>query len=276
MRMPIPVVLLTLSLCAAAASTAEAQTLSRRVQQAGTGAVQFSFASAPDVCGDGENIVRLREGAGRDRVHFIRHRGGFSQTRRLNDEAWLGRCRFGPVYVTLHTSGDRVTSATVRVGEPDRAGDINDLGRVPAQEAVDYLLRDAVRRTERRAAGEIIVAAVLADSAATWPALLEVARDTRIAGDIRKNAVFWLGQAAAERATEGLVSIARDDAEDIDVRRHALFALSQQPRDVGIPALIDVARTSREPELVKHALFWLGQSDDPRALDLFREILSRR
>jgi hypothetical protein len=40
-----------------------------------------------------------------------------------------------------------------------------------------------------------------------------------------------------------------------------------------VPALIRVARTSPNGELRKSALFWLGQSEDPRALGLFEELL---
>ena len=40
-----------------------------------------------------------------------------------------------------------------------------------------------------------------------------------------------------------------------------------------MPALIRIARTNREPELRKTALFWLGQSEDPRAISLFEELL---
>jgi HEAT repeat protein len=52
-----------------------------------------------------------------------------------------------------------------------------------------------------------------------------------------------------------------------------VFALSQRSSNEAVPALIKVARTSRDPELRKTALFWLGQSEDPRALHLFEEIL---
>ena len=52
-----------------------------------------------------------------------------------------------------------------------------------------------------------------------------------------------------------------------------MFALSQRPAEEGVPALIRIARTHRHPELRKQALFWLGQSEDPRALSLFEEIL---
>jgi len=58
------------------------------------------------------------------------------------------------------------------------------------------------------------------------------------------------------------------------VKEQAVFALSQQPRDAGVPALIRIARTHPEPGVRRKALFWLGQSGDPRALALFEEILS--
>ena len=52
-----------------------------------------------------------------------------------------------------------------------------------------------------------------------------------------------------------------------------MFALSQRSGNEGVPAVIRIARTNPDPELRKSALFWLGQSEDPRALTLFEEIL---
>ena len=52
-----------------------------------------------------------------------------------------------------------------------------------------------------------------------------------------------------------------------------MFALSQRPPEEGVPALIRIARTNQHPELRKTALFWLGQSEDPRAISLFEELL---
>ncbi len=253
-----------------------AQSLARRVHVATPGLVRFSFAAQPDVCGDGDNIVRIRE-AEDHRIEYIRGRGRLRGVSRIENHAWIGQCDFGPVVVTLDRRADRFEDVRLRVGGDDIDADrAMDLGRVGAQEAVDYLLGEVVRRSDDLAAREALLAATLADSAETWTALLEIGRDERISSSIRRNAVFWVGQAAAAKATEGLASIARDDAEDLDLRKHAVFALSQRPRAEGVPALIDVARSSHEPELIKSALFWLGQSSDPRALDLFREILSRR
>jgi HEAT repeat protein len=91
----------------------------------------------------------------------------------------------------------------------------------------------------------------------------------------RRNAIFWLGQAAGEAATVGLDSITQDQRQDQEVREAAIFALSQRPKDEGVPALIRVAKSNRDPELRKKALFWLGQSEDPAALALFEELLTQ-
>ena len=59
-------------------------------------------------------------------------------------------------------------------------------------------------------------------------------------------------------------------------RDQAVFALSQRPNKEGVPALIRIVRTNRDPEIRKKALFWLAQSQDPRALDLIEELLTKR
>ena len=92
---------------------------------------------------------------------------------------------------------------------------------------------------------------------------------------VRKDAVFWLSQLAEEPATAGLNDLVGDAAIDRDVREQAIFALSQRPKDEGVPALIQVVRSSKDKELRKKALFWLGQSGDPRALQLIEELLAK-
>jgi HEAT repeat protein len=64
-----------------------------------------------------------------------------------------------------------------------------------------------------------------------------------------------------------------DDDPDAEVRKHAVFAMSQLPPDQGVPTLIVLARTHKDREVRKQAMFWLGQSGDPRALALFEEVL---
>jgi len=47
------------------------------------------------------------------------------------------------------------------------------------------------------------------------------------------------------------------------------------PKDEGVPKLIEVAKTNRNHEVRKQAMFWLGQSNDPRALEFFEQVLTR-
>ncbi|HEY4647708.1 MAG TPA: HEAT repeat domain-containing protein, partial [Gemmatimonadales bacterium] len=70
-----------------------------------------------------------------------------------------------------------------------------------------------------------------------------------------------------------LDSVVGDPTGDREVRKEAVFALSQRNPAEGVPRLIHIVKANPDPELRKSALFWLGQSDDPRALDLFEEIL---
>ena len=51
-----------------------------------------------------------------------------------------------------------------------------------------------------------------------------------------------------------------------EVKKRAVFALTQMPNGEGVPMLIQVARTNHNPAVRKQAVFWLGQSKDPRAL----------
>jgi hypothetical protein len=101
--------------------------------------------------------------------------------------------------------------------------------------------------------------------------LLGLARDapsTRVRGQ----ALFWLAQRAGERAVAGITRALAEDPET-DVKKKAVFALSRLPRDRGVPLLIETARSNANPAVRRQAMFWLGQSNDPRALAYFAEVL---
>jgi len=86
--------------------------------------------------------------------------------------------------------------------------------------------------------------------------------------------LFWLGQKAGKKAADGITRAIADDPET-DVKKKAVFALSQLPREEGVPLLLQTARTNRNPVVRREAIFWLGQSKDPRALAFFEEVLTR-
>lgn len=233
-----------------------AQSLAQRVRSAGDGTVRVSFAARPGVCSRGPGSITII----RDGDH--------------HDSEWENDCEGGPVRVSLRMRDGRVAESETYVGGRWKSGTgrVTDLGLVSAREAADLMLQLAPEAGGDDG-GELVTAATLADSVVVWPQLLRMARDSRMAEETRRQAVFWLGQAAGDEATKGLDSLVTDTRGDIEIRKQAVFALSQRPDEEGVPALIHIARTNQHPELRKTALFWLGQSEDPRALTLFEEIL---
>jgi hypothetical protein len=92
---------------------------------------------------------------------------------------------------------------------------------------------------------------------------------------VRGQALFWLAQSAQKKVAAEAIAGAIENDPETDVKRKAVFALSQLPNDEGVTKLIEVARTNRNREVRKQALFWLGQSKDPRALQFLEEVLAR-
>ena len=229
-----------------------AQALAQRVAAVEEGTARLSFTARPGVCGDWADGIHVRE----------------------KSDEWQADCASRPVRVALRVRGHRVYSVRTYVGGrwlPDRRS--TDLGTVGVQEAADYFIGLAERIGDARVGGDPLLPAVLADSVVIWPSLLRLARAPGVSKDTRSKAVFWLSQAAGDEVGIALDSIVHDGRGDREVRKKAIFALSQRSNDEGVPALIRIARISPDPELRKTALFWLGQSEDPRALDLFEQIL---
>ncbi len=244
------------------------QPLQRRIAGAPDGSVRFSFAAKPGVYGNGRNTISWDCDKGN--CHNRQVDGNWDD----HDE-WDTPCDSGPVRVALTKSSGRITDLRVYVGGDWRPSTTaTDLGTVGAREAAAYLLALA-SKDEGRVAEKAIFPAMLADSAVVWPDLLKMARQSDVSRKVRRSAVFWLGQAAGDAATRGLTDLVDDNGADHEVRETAVFALSQRPKDEGVPALIRIAKQNRDPDLRRKAIFWLGQSDDPRALDLFEELLTR-
>jgi hypothetical protein len=245
------------------APAAGAQSLAERVAATRDGLVRFHFAARPGVCGDGETFIRT----GRSTYH-----GSFSTGRRME------RCVYGPVRVRLTLSEGDVRRIQTRVG-PERPRDDRDLGAVSAPEAARYLVAIAAHGAGR-ASEQAIFPAVLADSAVVWPELLDIAKDSATRSRAtRRDALFWLSRyasgAVAGHPNDPFLEDDEDAGRDDELKMHAVFVLSQLRNGGGIPDLLDVARSNPSPRVRGQALFWLGQSGDPRAIALFEAVLRR-
>lgn len=251
------------------AGSAAAQTLEQRVARAPDGIIRFSFAARPGVYGNGRNMISwdCRDGKNCRNNQVDGYHDG-------DRDDWGNPCDSGPVRIALTKRGSTITELRAYVGGQWRSTNATDLGIVGTRDAANYLLSLA-RADNSPAAKKAIFPAMLADSVTLWPDLLRIAKDANVSRKVRSGAVFWLGQAAGDAATKGLTDLVDDGAADREVRETAVFALSQRPKDEGVPALIRIAKQNPDPELRRKAIFWLGQSDDPRALSLFEELLTR-
>ncbi len=252
-----------LLLAALAADGLGAQNLPARIASAPDGEVRISFAAREGICGDGATFIRDL-----NRDNHVTMSGDWRD--------WRSRpCQEGPVRIRFRVTGGEVRSVRTVVGGTWKPSDerVTDLGPIGAAEAARGLLTMARKSSGK--GNDLIFPATLADSVILWPDLLELARDRQVETSSRKNAVFWLSQAAGDKAAAGLEEIVTDEGDDRQVREHAVFAVSQLPKDQGVPILLRVARSNPNPGVRRKAMFWLGQSDDPRALALFEDILTK-
>jgi hypothetical protein len=243
------------------AAPLHAQSLAARVAAVRDGAVTFHFATRPGICGDGEHFIRT----GRSSYH-----GSFSSHRQMEP------CIAGPAQVRLMLEEGGVNRVQTWVG-PLRSRDARDLGAVSAREAASFLMTIAARGSPN-ASSKAIFPAVLADSAIVWPALLAIARDTDTRShSTRQDALFWLSRfasgAVVGRANQPFDEDDGEESADDDLKTHAVFVLSQLPRDESVPQLLEIARSNPSARVRSQALFWLGQSGDPRAIALFESVL---
>lgn len=268
MRMTLTTIIVCTTLIGTRAAAQSGQDIAARVRNAPDGKVRFTFQPRPDVCGLGNGVSTHSDNTSSNRSEW--NYGGTSP-----DVEWDSGCEHGPVRMVIDVQSHVVTGLRSYVGGRWRpaVNGVTDLGAMPSRAAADYLLSLA-QASPGAVANKAIFPATLADSAVVWPTLLAIARNEQLARQTRRDAVFWLGQIAGDAATANLSKLVANDTIDRGVRESAVFALSQRPRDEGVPALIQVAQTNKDPYIRRKALFWLGQSNDPRALQLFEKLLT--
>jgi HEAT repeat protein len=100
--------------------------------------------------------------------------------------------------------------------------------------------------------------------------LLGVAGDVNENIELRKKALFWAGQSDIP-ATELFTLYEKMPSREM--KEQLIFVYSQRDERAAVDKLFEIARTETDMELRKKAIFWLGQSDDPRVPAFLERLL---
>jgi HEAT repeat protein len=105
--------------------------------------------------------------------------------------------------------------------------------------------------------------------------LLDVVRNDP-SREVKKKAVFWMGQVHTDRAAQALVQMLESPNVDEELRKQAVFALMQQRTERGQAAVRRIAEDAGSPEgLREQAVFWLGQHRSPENAQYLRGLFDR-
>lgn len=158
------------------------------------------------------------------------------------------------------------------VSEELRGQAIFWIGQRRGPENVRFLQEMYPRLSSREAREKVIfsLAQHRGEESADW--LMARALDPNEHAELRKHALFWAGQQRA-------IPIARlgelyDRMPSRELKEQLVFALSQRARDPqAVDVLMKIARDEKDAEIRKQAIFWLGQSRDPRAAKFLLELI---
>ncbi|HJQ10309.1 MAG TPA: HEAT repeat domain-containing protein [Gemmatimonadaceae bacterium] len=261
----------------AVASTASSQTdLASRIARAPDGAVRVTFASRPGTCGNGRDMIGYRRALFADNFQSI-------------GDWHASNCVPGPVRVSLTKNDGKVTRVRTSVGDdfPRTADRVTDLGMVSPIEASSYFF-SLVPQIERMGGDKarFLLPAVLANAGDVIPQLTTLARDDDRTVETRRQAIHWLGILGDARVVPTLVGFVRGggggngDVDDDNIGKKglgttAMAALASMEDNVGVPALIDFAR-DKSVGTRRAAVFWLGQTGDPRALAMLHTVIENQ
>jgi hypothetical protein len=147
------------------------------------------------------------------------------------------------------------------------------LGQRKAPETAQYL-KDFFTKTSSTSLKEKVLFALSQnpmEENGRW--LLDVALDANTPVELRKTALFW----AAQSKTVPFADLARvyDQSQDVEIKEQLIFGFSQSKAPAAVDKLMSIARSETNRDLRGKAVFWLGQSHDPRVAQFLLEVINK-
>lgn len=148
------------------------------------------------------------------------------------------------------------------------------LGQRRSDENAQFLRQLFAKTSNEETKNKILFSLSQTRNAGNEQWLLDQAVNAKNSMDVRKQALFWVGQS-------GGLDVAKlgelyDKGSEEDFKDQVIFVLSQRGKSPeAVDKLIDIAKNEKNRELRKKAIFWLGQSHDPRAVKALQELINR-
>ena len=215
-------------------------------------------------------LAQLSDGAGVPTLIQLTRREGADE-HWLRDRAifWLGNARDDSARVTLRSLA---SSDTLAADLRERA--IFALGFLDQRGGNGPFLRSLYARSTDLSLKQKIIASVSQlDDADEERWLLDLVLDAREPVDLRKQALFWCVQ--QRDAPLGSVIALYPKLDSRELKEHYIFVLSQRHERDAVDKMIDLARNDPDRDVRAKAIFWLGQSRDPRVARFLEEEISK-
>lgn len=144
------------------------------------------------------------------------------------------------------------------------------LGNENSMESFSHLKRLYAQADELNAKKEIMVGISLHPADKEINKFLKDVIYSNADDELRKAAVFWLGNQELKETPKLLREIVEKDRSH-EVRKEGVFSLSLVETEEATDFLIDIARNNKEHEIRKSAIFWLGQKASKKSVEFLEE-----
>src|SRR6266566_2577349 len=150
---------------------------------------------------------------------------------------------------------------------------IFQLGQRRSTENTEFLRSLYARLTNEDLKDKILFSLSQQRGAGNEQWIMSIALNPKEDIELRKKALFLAGQSGVAISE---LSKLYDRMNDSEMKEQIIFVLSQRQRDpAAMDKLFDIAKNEKEAELRKKAIFWLGQSRDPRVQQFLIDLINK-
>ena len=147
------------------------------------------------------------------------------------------------------------------------------LGQRPSQENNDFLRTLYTRLSNEELKEKVIFSLSQRRGMGNEQWMMNIAVNEREDIELRKKALFWAGQSGV--GIDAIIPL-YSKISNQEMKEQVIFVLSQRNnQQAAVDKLFDIAKNDKDPELRKKAIFWLGQSRDPRVQQFLLDLINR-